>query len=434
MAADIAHHLGVMAAACIALFVALRHLGATGGGVPRALIIGGLTGAACAALILLPVAGPLGATLDGRAGPALVAGFIGGPVAALVTAAIGSAARLWVGGPLAVSAVAVFCLYCALGVALRRAWRWREGDPLTIAQIASLAAAGVAAAACAALLIRPPALALDWLRGVFPAVALLNVVAVGLVGAALRQWLNLVAMTARLEAALAAERRANAAKTRLVAQLSHEFRTPLSAIIGFASLLRDVPDLAPDKAARYTAEIENSARHLLSLVTDLLEFGETNDGEAGLALERVDCAAAAARALGVLHPVALSKGVRLEARGGDGAVAQCNARALHQCLLNLLSNAVRHAPPDSAVTLTVGARDDGVRFTVADEGPGMPAAMVQRIGEPFLRDPADTGGRGDRVGLGLLITHTLMARQHGAIWIDSAPGAGTRATLGLRAA
>lgn len=441
MAAEIAHHFSLMAAAGVALFTALRALGVADDAARRALTVGVLMGAASAGLMLLPVAGPFGATLDGRAGPAMFSGFMGGPLAAALTAVIGSTARLAVDGPLATSAVVVFCLYCALGVGLRRLWRWRDGDPLTLMQIGALAGASIAAAACAALAIRPWDLARDWLAGVFPVVALLNVASVVFVGGTLRVWIGLIdanrrldALSTELQQALAGERRANAAKTRLVAQLSHEFRTPLSAIIGFGSLLRDVPDLAPDKADRYIAEIDGSARHLLSLVTDLLEFGETNDGETGLALERVDCAAAAARAIGVLHPVALQRGVRLETRGDAGAVARCNARALHQCLLNLLSNAVRHAPADSVVTLEVDARADGVHFTVIDAGPGMPAEMVQRIGEPFLRDPAQTGGRGDRVGLGLLITHTLMARQNGAISVDSAPGAGTRATLTLHAA
>jgi cell cycle sensor histidine kinase DivJ len=440
---DIAAHFGIMALGCVALFVLLRVIAPKANAPMRQVAVGVVLGLLAAILIILPMPGPHGSSMDARAGPAVLAGFIGGPLGAVIAAALGVGARLAVGGPFALSAVVVFCLYCALGVIARRLharWRAAPGDDLLPGWglVALLAGLSVAAAACAALFLPTRAMAQFYLAEILPVIAALNVASVLFVGGVLRESLSvlevnrkLTTLRAELEAALAEAREATAVKTRLLANVSHEFRTPLNAIIGLSTLLRG--PVSEEKAARYAKEVESSGRHLLDLVENLLEYSAAEIGPRAQEITRLDTAAVARRAVAAMRVIAEEKGVDIAVIATPGLSACGGAQAMHQCLLNLIGNAVRHTPAGGLVRLVVDPSEDGcVQFCVRDQGPGMPEALQSRLGEPFLRDPDQDDNR--RGGLGLAITQSLMQAQGGALRLRNLPEGGAEAVLELPAA
>jgi signal transduction histidine kinase len=202
----------------------------------------------------------------------------------------------------------------------------------------------------------------------------------------------------------------------------------LNAIIGLSTLLRG--PVAEQKAARYAREVESSGRHLLELVENLLDYSAAEIGPRAQEITRLDTAAVARRAVAAMRVIAEEKGVDIAVIATPGLSACGGAQAMHQCLLNLIGNAVRHTPAGGLVRLVVDPSEDGcVQFCVRDQGPGMPEALLQRIGEPFLRDPNRDDNR--RGGLGLAISHSLMQAQGGALRLRNLPEGGAEAVLEL---
>ncbi|MFD2235448.1 ATP-binding protein, partial [Phaeospirillum tilakii] len=240
-----------------------------------------------------------------------------------------------------------------------------------------------------------------------------------------------------LGARVAAER-ANRAKSAFLANLSHEFRAPLNAILGLSELLLIEGETAAAAARRdYAANIHDHGRHLLELVNDLLDLSKIEAGKWPLH-----------PGLFPLRPL-VEECVRLmqvEAGGGGIAIAaalesapavlMADQRAVRQCLFALLSNAIRYSPAGGTVTLEVAAEGTMTRFQVIDRGAGIPAEAIPRLLNPF--DPDDEpaarsgpggAGPGGGTGLGLAVVRSLVDLHGGRMRIDSGEGAGTTVTL-----
>jgi PAS domain S-box-containing protein len=206
----------------------------------------------------------------------------------------------------------------------------------------------------------------------------------------------------------------------LVATVSHELRTPLAAIYGSAvTLSRDDVDLKDDlKRTLLNVIVEESSR-LTSIINDLLLASQLDSGRLDVHIESCD-----ARALGESVVAAarthLPEGVRVGLAPVADAVPPVAAdeAQLRQVLDNLLDNAVKYSPSGGDVRLGVEGADGAVRFSVADEGLGIPAPERGRIFEKFYRlDPDMTGGIGG-TGLGLYIARELVRRVGGRIWVE----------------
>ncbi|MFG2074481.1 sensor histidine kinase [Nonomuraea maritima] len=228
-------------------------------------------------------------------------------------------------------------------------------------------------------------------------------------------------------------RRSEELMRRFMADASHELRTPLTSIRGFAELYRLGEDKDAGEAVRLLGRIEGQAARMGLLVEDMLLLARL-DQRRELASRPVDLLSLAATAVIDAQTLAPDRRIELvRLFGGDGDVTVIGDEPrLAQVLNNLVGNALTHTPPGTPFEVRVGADGDRAVLEVADEGPGFPADVAERVFERFYRaDPArSTGGS----GLGLSIAATLVEAHGGVIIAESEPGAGTlfRIVLPLR--
>ncbi|WP_308198420.1 sensor histidine kinase [Actinomadura terrae] len=229
-------------------------------------------------------------------------------------------------------------------------------------------------------------------------------------------------MLAQIEAAFRERRAAEDRLRRFVADASHELRTPVATIRGYAELFRRGAAGRPEDLAKAMARIESEAERMGVLVDELLLLARLDQGRA-LEHGPVDLGALAgdavadARAVAPEHPVALE---------GEGPLAvRGDADRLRQVLANLLANVRHHTPEGTPAVVRYGVRDGGAVLEVEDAGPGLTAEQRARAFERFYRaDPSRSHGRGGS-GLGLSIVAAVVAAHGGEVALEAAPGGGT---------
>lgn len=219
-------------------------------------------------------------------------------------------------------------------------------------------------------------------------------------------------------------------ETAALGRIAHEFRSPLTAVLGFAEFLRaTLDDLPPERARAYLADLATAAERMRRLADDLVALG---NGPAGLRIAETPLDALLATALRLAGPAAAAKGVALAGPAASGLVALADADALGRAVANLLDNAIRHgamAGETVRLGLTDHSRGLGATIEVADDGPGLSAEALTEALAPYGRP----GARADEAagGLGLPIVREI-AEAHGARFeIDTAPAHGLRARIHL---
>jgi two-component system, cell cycle sensor histidine kinase DivJ len=225
--------------------------------------------------------------------------------------------------------------------------------------------------------------------------------------------------------------RVNAAKSRFLANMSHELRTPLNAIIGFSDMLTN-DSLVLDAARKreYVKLINDSGRHLLSVVNGILDMSKMETGNFEITPERFVPAEVIGNCCDLLALKARDAGVEIATRiAADLPEVVADRRAFNQILINLISNALKFTPRGGRVT--VGAACDGPKFavTVEDTGVGIGKDDLPRLGEAFFQARASYDRRHDGSGLGLSIVKGLVLLHGGDIDIRSRLGEGTRVTV-----
>ncbi|MSO92965.1 MAG: sensor histidine kinase [Rhodospirillales bacterium] len=226
---------------------------------------------------------------------------------------------------------------------------------------------------------------------------------------------------------------ANRAKDKFLAAMSHEFRTPLNAILGFSETLeKGYWGALNDRQRGYASDIYAAGRHLLSLVDDVLDFSRIDVGEVHLNEQHVQIATVIERCHSMVKEQAAARGVDIR-KESNGALPLIKAdeRLLTQAVLNVLGNAVKFTGPGGRVTVSVPTGENGIAIVVEDTGIGIAAADLIQIYEPFRRGDINVTRRHDGFGLGLAITKGLIELHGGAIAIESKVGLGTRVTLAL---
>ncbi len=213
-------------------------------------------------------------------------------------------------------------------------------------------------------------------------------------------------------------RRVDLAKSEFVAVAAHEFRSPLAAIIGVLSALRDHDGaLTAQHRLELIEGAAAQARRLARLVDDLLTVSRIEDGALRLALVPTDprtLLSEAAQAAGMAGRLVISI--------GKVGKVRCDPDAVIRVLTNLLDNARKYAPPDSKVRIVVEHAGEMVRFRVADEGPGIPEEQREGIFERFRR--LEEGSAKPGSGLGLYICRGLVEAHGGTISVGEAEGGG----------
>jgi PAS domain S-box-containing protein len=231
--------------------------------------------------------------------------------------------------------------------------------------------------------------------------------------------------------------RAVEAKDQFLASMSHELRTPLNAILGFTgTLLMKLPgplNIDQDKQLR---TVQTSAKHLLSLINDLLDLAKIKSGCVELRVEPLDCGAAVREVAATLRPLAKNKGVELNAiTPMEAVILATDRRALSQILLNLASNALKFTETGS-ISLEIRRRMEGgagvVEFIVSDTGIGIREEDVPRLFAAFVQLDNSSTRRYEGTGLGLHLSQKLAELIGGVISVESEPQQGSRFTLTLR--
>lgn len=245
---------------------------------------------------------------------------------------------------------------------------------------------------------------------------------------------------ARMEALGKAMQRAELAsrqKSIFLAKISHELRTPLNAVIGYSEMLRD--DLPPDSAESQRAvdleRINAAGRHLLALVTDVLDLTSIETDKLDTSLQIVEISEIIRDVAATAAPLVAKKHNQLVTEVGKGLGAiQTDPLKLRQCILNLLSNAAKftsHGMITLAVRKSADSLNERLIIQVSDSGIGMSQESLARIFQNFSQAELDTTQKFGGTGLGLALTQRFCKLMGGTVSVDSTLGKGTTFTIEL---
>lgn len=213
-------------------------------------------------------------------------------------------------------------------------------------------------------------------------------------------------------------------KDDFIATVSHELRTPLTSVIGSLGLLRvGAAGTLPASAAELVAIAEKNARRLTRLTDDILDLEKFGTGQMSLALAPTDLVAIVQQAIAESEGLARAKAATL---AFSASAPVCPVIVDHERLLqvvtNLLSNAIRHTPAGSTVTITTATAGEHAISRICDQGSGVPGAYREQIFDRFVQAPS-SGAIGG-TGLGLAIAREIIHRHGGRIWVEDAEGGG----------
>lgn len=244
-----------------------------------------------------------------------------------------------------------------------------------------------------------------------------------------------------LDEALHTAKAANEAKSNFLANMSHDIRTPMNAIVGFAVLLGKNAE-NPDRVREYTRKITSSSQHLLSLINDILDMSKIESGKTVLNMVEFSLPELMDELHTMMLPQAKAKGQSFElyTHGQLPERLLGDKLRLNQVLINLLSNAVKYTQEGGQIALTVrslpqnGPGRAHLRFTVADNGFGMSEGFVQTIFDPFAREITDYTREIQGTGLGMAITKNIVDLMGGTIAVESELKKGSSFTIELELA
>lgn len=237
-----------------------------------------------------------------------------------------------------------------------------------------------------------------------------------------------------LEAAHMEAERAGASKSRFLATMSHELRTPLNAIIGFSEMIVRENEMMIDAARRqeYAKLINESGLHLLSVVNGILDMSKMESGNFEIVPELFAPRESLIGCCNLMVLKARENGIDIVTRAPlDLPQITGDPRAFKQMLLNLLSNAIKFSERDGTVTVTAGIEGSRLMVRVIDNGVGIGAEDLKRIGDPFFQAGKTYQRRHEGTGLGLSIVKSLVAMHGGEMTVQSQVNVGTTVTVAL---
>ena len=235
------------------------------------------------------------------------------------------------------------------------------------------------------------------------------------------------------EDALGIAESANRAKTSFLANMSHDIRTPMNAIIGISDLMEHELD-DPEKLRDHLGKIQLSSRHLLGLINDILDMSKIEASEVSLSCDPMSIAAETAQVESIIRPQAEAKHqtFRIRTRCISHENVLGDATRLRQVMINILSNAVKYTQEGGKIVFDIcelPSRNSSCakyKFSVTDNGMGMSRELTEHIFEPFTRGESSVTNKIQGTGLGMSITKSIVELMGGAITVKSTPKKGSR--------
>jgi PAS domain S-box-containing protein len=229
-----------------------------------------------------------------------------------------------------------------------------------------------------------------------------------------------------LERAKAAAEKANLAKSDFLSSMSHELRSPLNAILGFAQLINsDSPPPTPSQTASID-QILHAGWYLLELINEILDLAQIESGKLALSREPTSLAEVMLECQAMIEPQAQQRGIKMIfPRSGTAQFVDADRTRLKQVLINLLSNAIKYNKANGTVVVECAmSSPERMRISVRDTGAGLPPDMVSQLFQPFNRLGQERG-REEGTGIGLVMSKRLVELMGGLIGVDSTVGLGS---------
>ncbi len=226
---------------------------------------------------------------------------------------------------------------------------------------------------------------------------------------------------------------ANRAKAEFLANMSHELRTPLNAIIGFSQLMgsQTFGPLGSQKYRDYCAHILAGGEYLLHVVSDVLDMARLEAGRERLSYARFRAEQAVSRAVLDIASTAREKRIAVRVEVGPDVTVEADSLAVERILTTLMRNAVKFAPEGGEISIGAVTVAELVHFIVEDNGPGITAEDVARLGRPFEQGDVVMANGMKGSGLGLAIANSLVELHGGTLRLQSRPGEGAAAVVTL---
>jgi PAS domain S-box-containing protein len=220
--------------------------------------------------------------------------------------------------------------------------------------------------------------------------------------------------------------KANLAKSDFLTSMSHELRSPLNAILGFAQLMESASPLPSPAQAAQISQILDAGWHLVKLIDEILDLAVIESGRVSLSKEPVSLAEVMAKCQSMMAPVAQKRGIQMTFPRFDSPFfVRADMTRLKQVVINLLSNAIKYNRERGTVVVDCGVIAPGrVRFSVRDTGQGLPPEKLAQLFQPFNRlgqEASEVTG----TGIGLVVTKRLAELMEGVLGVESTPGEGT---------
>jgi PAS domain S-box-containing protein len=236
------------------------------------------------------------------------------------------------------------------------------------------------------------------------------------------------------EAALTKAEKANRAKSEFLATMSHEFRTPLNAIIGFSGMLQAqyFGPLGSSNYIEYANDIHRSGEHMLALVNDVLDVAAIEAGKRFISIEAISVQEVLADCIRNMETMLDDACIELICDTPDDLpVLNTDKRSVVQIILNLLSNAIKFTERNGSISVSAKTKDENMLITVSDTGIGIPSDRISSITEPFSQSHSDPHKAQDGTGLGLSIVKSIVDVLEGSLHLNSQIGEGTTVTVTL---
>jgi PAS domain S-box-containing protein len=228
---------------------------------------------------------------------------------------------------------------------------------------------------------------------------------------------------------------ADRAKDLFLASMSHELRSPLHTIIGFADLLaEEIKGPLNKEQKHYIAHILDDSNHLLALINDVLDLSKIRAGELRLHMEFFDILDAMNEVVSSLQLQINAKDLHVETTSDGCPMLHADHLRFKQILCNLVGNAIKFTPDDGSIRIDSTQRDGFIEITVTDTGIGIAKEDHDAVFDKFYQVGATTRRQPQGTGLGLSITRALVERHGGRIWLESDRGKGSRFTFTIPSA